>query len=388
MRVAVNAEQLLYRSPGGIGRYTAQLLTVLPTLFPADEVVAFTAAHRRSVVQRAFESAGAPASAGDEAVVLRLPRPALYDAWTLAGWPPLPDMGGATLVHAPSVAVPPKGGRPLVVTVHDIAPALFPDAFPRRGRRFHERALHAVAARADLVVTVSRAAAEEIVAHSDVDRARVRIVPHGVAPPTPDPQAQRVVLERRGLSGRRYLLWVGSLEPRKGLPTLLGAVAAMRKRVASGSPLRDVLLVLAGYDGWLTGRALSAEDRSQVEPVLHQLGRVTEEELWALYAGATAFAFPSLHEGFGLPVLEAMSQGTPVVASDIPSVREVAGGAARLVRPGDVAGWTDALEQLLDDDHARMGLAEAGRRRSRELALDESMRRLHDVYTEALAGGG
>ncbi|HZU78668.1 MAG TPA: glycosyltransferase family 1 protein, partial [Acidimicrobiales bacterium] len=276
--------------------------------------------------------------------------------------------------------------RPLVVTVHDVAPALFPDAFPLRGRRFHERALAAVAERADLVVTVSHAAAEEIVAHSAVDAGRIRVVPHGVRPVAVDADARRGVLARMGIGeDRPYVLWVGSLEPRKGVPTLLAAMSALRRR-RPHPPFTDALVVLAGYDGWLAADALTAEDRRGLEPVLRQLGRVSEQDLHALYAGAALFAFPSRHEGFGLPVLEAMSHGVPVVASDIPSLREVSGGAARLVEPGDVGAWTDVLEELLGDGAERDRLAEAGRRRSAGMTVEDSMRRLHDVYLEALAG--
>ena len=272
------------------------------------------------------------------AVVLRLPRPVLYEAWLRLGWPRLPPLGGAQLVHAPSVAVPPRSGVPLAVTVHDAAPERFPGAFPARGRRFHRQGLHAAARRADLVLTVSAAAAEEITTFSTIPPDRIRVVHNGIDPPALSAARRRSILEGWGLADRPYVLWVGSLEPRKGVDTLVAAMARLRSRRAAG-PAEQPLLVLAGYPGWSSDDLLAPPDRAALGSELRQLGPVGEAELWSLYGGASVFAFPSRHEGFGLPVLEAMSQGTAVVASDIPPIREIAGGVARLVAAGDVDAW-------------------------------------------------
>jgi glycosyltransferase involved in cell wall biosynthesis len=380
VRVAVNAEQLLYRSPGGVGRYTAQLLTVLPSLFAEDEVVPFVARHGGATVARVFRRAGVDSLTAGRTVVLGWPRPILYRGWLGAGWPKLPVLHGADLVHAPSVAVPPHPGIPLVVTVHDAAPALFPESFPPRGRRFHRQGMAAVARRADLVLAVSEAAAAEIVAHSSISSARIRVVPNGVAEVAVDPAVRRDVLAGRGLDGRTYVLWVGSLEPRKGVGTLVAAMARLRRRAVAR--IGDVQLVLAGYPGWLNRDLLPADDAAALGPAIRQLGQVNDDELWSLYAGATVFAFPSRHEGFGLPVLEAMSQGTAVLASDIPAIREVAGPAARLVPPDDVEAWADALEDLLGDEAARDRLAAAGRERARRFDLAASITAIRAVYRE------
>jgi glycosyltransferase involved in cell wall biosynthesis len=385
VRVAVNAEQLLYRSPGGVGRYTAQLLTVLPRLFPEDEVVPFTARHGGGRVASAFRRTGVDSFTAGRTVVLGWPRPILYQAWMNVGWPRLPVLHGAELVHAPSVAVPPHPGVPLVVTVHDAAPALFPESFPARGLRFHSQGMAAAARRADLVLTVSEAAAAEIADHSTIPADRIRVVPNGVAGVTVDPARRDAVLARRGLVGRPYVLWVGSLEPRKGVGTLVAAMARLRRRNSPAAPSgRAVQLVLAGYPGWLNRDLLSAADAASLGSALQQLGEVDDDELWSLYAGATVFAFPSRHEGFGLPVIEAMSQGTPVLASDIPALREVTGGAARLVAPGDVQAWADALEDLLEDEPARDRLAVAGRDRARGFDVTASVTAIRAIYHEVV----
>ena len=377
MRVAVNAEQLLYHSPGGIGRYTAQILSGMPRMFPEAEMAAFTARHPRRTVNAAMRAAGVI----EQATILGLSRPVLYEGWLRLGRPRLPESLNADLVHAPSVAVPPHPRVPLVVTVHDVASELFPESFPRRGRRFHGLGLRAAERRADVVLTVSHSAAADIVEHTSIAPDRIRVVHNGIDPMLLDEERRARILRSLGLTNRRYVLWLGSFEPRKGVGTIIAAMAELRRR-RSGS---DVFLVLAGYEGWLEEGLVDPGDRAALGESLRQIGRVNEEELWALYGGAVLFAFPSRYEGFGLPVVEAMSQGTPVVASDIAAIREVAAGSARLVSPSAPEAWADTIEELLDDDNERKRMSDAGIERSRQLSLDATLRGIRAVYRD-LAG--
>jgi glycosyltransferase involved in cell wall biosynthesis len=186
MRLALNLEQLLHRPPGGIGRYTAELARLLPGPDPDGgeriEVIPFVARHRRAAIDTAL---GAFGLADLEPVPLLLPRPVLYDTWNVLGVPPLgllhPALRDVDIVHAPSLAIPPRSGAPLIVTAHDAATLVHPETYPRRGRWFHNRGFEAVARRADLVIAPTRAAAEEILACTRVGRDRLRVVPHGVA---------------------------------------------------------------------------------------------------------------------------------------------------------------------------------------------------------------
>ncbi len=360
MRVALNLEQCLQRPPGGIGRYAAELARVLPTLGAPGEVVVvpFVARHRPAAVRAVLAERGI---AGD-AVVLTWPRPVLYEAWNRLGrLGPLRSRHSLALrdvdvVHAPSVAVPPRGAVPLVVTVHDAAPLRFPETYPRRGRRFHETGFAAAAARADAIVAPSAAAADEVAEFTAIDRDRITPIHHGVdhRRATDDDVARtRAALGLR--PDEPYVAWVGTLEPRKDVTTLIAAFG--RAVVDRGLPHR---LVLVGPPGWLEGADAAARAAAAFGERVLFTGPVPADTLRSVYAGADVFALPSRHEGFGMPVLEAMAQGAAVLASDLPVMHEVGADAVAYAPVGDVSAWAETLGALLDDATARATLGAAG----------------------------
>jgi glycosyltransferase involved in cell wall biosynthesis len=376
MRVGLNVEQLFHPAPGGIGRYTARLATLLTTVAPPVDVVGFAAAHPRTTVERVARS-----HALSTPVVLPLPRPLLYDLWHIANAPALSTLSGRLrgldVVHAPSLAVPPRGGTPLVVTVHDAGFLEHPETFPRRGRRFHAQGLRAALARADRIITVSQAAADEIRRHSGVAADRLRVIPNGVEPVEVPPGEVERIRRQLHLGEAPYVFWVGTQEPRKNVALLVKsfADAVSRHRL----PHR---LVLAGERGWLHRDAAGMPGASDLGDRLRVLGGIADDELFALYSGAALFALPSRHEGFGLPVLEAMAQGTPVLCSDAPALVEVAAGSAAVV-PLVPEQWTEALGALLTDEQWRRRLAAAGRTRAGELTWERCVAATRAVYDEA-----
>ncbi len=277
-------------------------------------------------------------------------------------------------MHTTSLAVPPRAGIPLVVTVHDAAPILFPDTFSRRGRRFHRQGFAAAAARADAVIAPTGAAADEIASHTSIARDRISVIHHGVDHDVAGDSLVATARADLGLGNDPYVLWVGTFEPRKNVPVLIDAFA---RAVEAGIPHQ---LVLDGSRGWLDAddRVRSACERIASRVVI--VGPVAADRLRALYRGADLFVLPSLHEGFGLPVLEAMAQGTAVVCSDLPVLREVAGDAARFVVPGDVDAWCAAIVSLLGDDPGRDAFGAAGLTRASTFTWERSVEQHIGVY--------
>jgi glycosyltransferase involved in cell wall biosynthesis len=376
VRVAVNVEQLLHEAPGGIGRYTAELLRLLPTL--QVDVTPFTARHPAADVERALRDHGLD---GFDPVILPLPAAVLYDAWHVLGVAgPARRVAPVDLVHAPSPAVPPSGGLPLVVTVHDAAPLVIPDAFTRRGVRFHRRGFAAAAKRARLVIAVSEFCADEVTTYTAIPRDRIRVVPNGVHRERATAEAVRKARLIYAIDDKPYVFWAGTFQPRKNVRVLLDAFTRLERDATV--PHR---LVLAGPPGWKPDDA-DAEVADALGDRVRLLGPVHREQLYPLFAGADLYALPSRHEGFGIPALEAMAQETPVLCSDIPALREVAGEAARYVAPDDLDGWVDALTTLLCDEAARAALVAKGSVRVANYSWERCARETAAVYREALNG--
>jgi glycosyltransferase involved in cell wall biosynthesis len=273
-----------------------------------------------------------------------LPRDALYEAWRRLSWPPVERaVAGADVVHSTTVIVPPRWRAPLVVTVHDLAFLHDPSHFSSHGRRAMTAGFHRVRAKADLVLCSSRATLDDCAA-AGIGHDRLRHVPLGIAPvERPDVVTVEAVRRRLGLE-RPYLLFVGTLEPRKNLPRLIEAVDHL-------STCHDLAVV--GPEGW--GEQASWSKR------VRALGFVDEGTKAALYAGADAVCYPSLREGFGLPVLEAMAYGTPVVTSRGTAAAEVGGDAAVLVDPLDVGDIARGIDEAISQrsERAAAGLAQA-----------------------------
>jgi glycosyltransferase involved in cell wall biosynthesis len=383
MRVALNLEQLLNRPPGGIGRYTAELARLLPVPHEGGEpfdVVPFVARHRRAEIERVLGAFGLPDL---DPVRLPLPRPVLYDSWNLLGFPPLKLLSSrirnVDLVHAPSLAVPPRSGVPLIVTVHDAAAIVYPETYPRRGRWFHAAGSNAAARRADVVIAPTIAAADEISARTAIARDRIRVIPHGVTQRAVGEGLVAATRATLGIGEEPFILWVGTLEPRKNVPVLVEAFRLIVKE-------RDLphKLVMVGPSGWLDTAETIREPVEALGDRVHITGPIRADRLLALYRGADLFAFPSLHEGFGLPVLEAMAQSTAVVCADIPVLHEIAGDAARYASPQDPEVWADVITALLRDDDERENLSRAGRVRAAAFTWERCIDRTRAVYRDVL----
>ena len=361
LKVAFTIEQAWHRVPGGTA--VAAIGSAVALLERPDvELTGLSARHPRQ-----------PAMALPVALELRqmpLPRLLLYEAWHRWRKPKIDiALAGADVIHATAFPVPPRS-HPLVLTIHDLAFLHEPAHFTPRGNRFFRRGLEVALREADLVVCPSEATRDDCVAHG-FDPARLRVVHLGVDLRHASEEEVIRVRDKYGLE-RPYVLWVGTIEPRKNVPALVQAFASLGRK--------DVDLVLVGPSGWNEDLGATLAPIAQR---VRTLGSVGRKELTALYAGATLFCFPSLLEGFGLPVLEAMSQGTAVVTSRGTSTEELAGGAGVVVDPRDVPALAQAIERLLDDDDERGRLASAGRERAETFTWERTAHGLAQVYREA-----
>ena len=349
MRVVLVAEQLRRTVPGGIGTYVRGLVKGLGDM--GGDAPDLTLWASRLPARRDDPVIGL----GLPTVISSLPPAALVRSWD-QGWSAY--AGAADVVHAPSLAVPPRRRCPLAVTVHDLAWRQVPEAFPPRGRRWHEAALGRALARASLLITPSRATADALVA-SGARADRVEVVEEGCDHlPEADDEAAAAVLSNLGVTGP-YLLSVGTLEPRKNVARLLAAYHAARPLLPEPWPL-----VVVGPAGW--GEREPSTDGDGVV----MAGWVGAAALAGLYRRARTVAYVPLLEGFGLPAVEAMAAGTPVVASPMPST----GGAALEVDPTDVDAIAAALVTASTDEEARTQLCAAGLRRASTLTWEATAR--------------
>ncbi len=355
LRVAYTLEQCWHDVPGGT---TVAALEVARRLGARADVdlVGVAGRHREQP----------PEPFVPPVPVRRLPiaRPWLYEAWNRVGRPLVERATGPIDVCHSTLAIPAGTRAPHVVTVHDVAFVHHPERFTRHGVRVMRAGLERCRT-ATLILTPSCSTRDDLLALG-FDGGRLRVVPWGVdARPVAPGDVDRV-RERFSLP-ERFVLFVGTIEPRKNLPRLAAAL--------HGS--RDLPLVVAGAPGW--------GDAGEVHGDVRFLGFVPDGDLAALYAAATVFAYPSLEEGFGMPIAEAMAHGAPVVTSRGGATEEVAGGAAVLVDPLDVDSIAAGIaEAVVDPDR----LVELGHRRAAGLDWDLTVEATVAAYREAVEEAG
>jgi glycosyltransferase involved in cell wall biosynthesis len=291
------------------------------------------------------------------------------------------------LLHVQYTA-PPFAPCPVVATIHDLSFEHLPETFKRRSRMQLRLTVRRTARAAARVITSSDYSRSDLVKTYGLKRERVSVTPLAAPAhfaPVEDACELRRVRERYGLAGD-YVLAVGSIQPRKNLSRLLAAYALLRReRQAAGSLPR---LVIVGKRAWLYGETLKAVETHGLHNFVTFTGYVSSADLPALYTGALCFVYPSYFEGFGLPPLEAMQCGAPVIVGDRTSLPEVVGDAGLLVDPFDERAIAASIARLLDDDALRAELRRKGLLRARQFNWRKTARLTLDAYAQAIKERG
>lgn len=363
MRVGIHADPAAHPVPGGVGVYVRRL---------SDELLADPNGHRVALILSRFAD---PPAAWSQVEMIRpaLTFAPLYAAWNFLG---RPRVGGSVdLVHATGLAIPPAPGAILVSTIHDLAVERMPEVVPAIWRQIYLRGLKRALAESRIICAVSEATKQELIDAHSIEPERIAVTPEA-ANVTPASPTDDRVFDRFGLEGP-YILNVGTVEPRKNQVRLVRAFAG------AGSELAGHTLVLAGIPGWGQEQVQAEVDRLQVGHRVVLTGKVTNLDLASLYSRAAVFALPSLYEGFGIPLVEAMSFGIPSLAGATPALAELAGEAALLADPKDVDELSGALVRLATDRALRERLSRAAVERAARYTWAETARLTVAAYERA-----
>ena len=373
MRIAIDATAIP-RLMAGAGVYTYQLVRALAALEADHDYVVF--AHSDAFDELARQQPRL------RVVHVRAPSRAERLLWEQLVLPVRLRRLGIDVLHSPHHTTPALPlPCPRVVTLHDVTFFLLPQRYPPTRRLYFQAITRAAARLAQAIITPSDAVKRDVVRVLGVPQERITAIAEAPAPefaPLEDADALGRIRWRYKLPSR-YILSVGNLEPGKNRSRLIAAFSRLQERGLQHH------LVIAGQRAWRYESDLALVRRLRLDDAVHFLGYVDGADMPGLYSGADLLAFPSLYEGFGLPVLEAMACGTPVVTSSVSALPEVAGDAALLVDPKDVAALTEAMERALADEALRADLRARGIQRAREFSWEKAARETVEVY-EAVAG--
>ncbi len=367
MHIAIDARLVSY-TLGGISQYTMRLVNALAALPSEDEILVLES-------QRANGEAAWPETVRRARLVT--PPHNRFEQFTL----PMELLRvPADVLHSPDFIPPFRRRCRSVITIHDLAFMRFPHLLTAESSRYYGQVGRAVRS-ADRVIAVSQSTRQDILDLLDVDPERITVVYSAAAPEYRplDPEEQRERRARLGLP-EEFILFVGTLEPRKNLPTLLEAMPRLWRE-------QRVPLVVVGGKGWLYERVYMTLDRLRLtEEQVQLVGAVPSRDLADYYGCATCLVMPSLYEGFGLPALEAMACGTPVVVSNVSSLPEIVSDTGLLVDPEDVDALADALGKLLSDQDLRGKLGGLGLQRASTFSWNRTARETREVYRQAVEG--
>lgn len=369
MRIGIDA-RLVYYSQAGIGQYILHLVDGLSKVDSENEYVLLM-------------------SRKDETTILQQSNFRRVSLWTpshhrLERYSLNVELMrlGLDVLHSPDFIPPHRPSCKSVITIHDLAFLLYPHFLTKESARYYGHIDHAVRW-TDQIISVSESTKRDTIRHLGVPEDKITVVYEAANPifaPVDRDKAREHVRNRHGIDGP-FVLFVSTLEPRKNVPTLIRAFHQLMNCYKE-----DVRLVLAGGKGWLFEDAFAVVDELKLDQSVHFLGRVSSEDLLYLYNAAEVLAHPAFYEGFGLPPLEAMACGLPVVVSNVSSLPEVVGDAGLLFDPHNVDELTVALWRVLHDGNLRQEMREKGLRQAQGFSWERAARETLEIYRRAYDG--
>jgi len=368
MRLGFNARSL--QDHGGIGAYTRQLLRHLVNYMADDRLTIF-------VPQLALLDF-LPPGVHWEGVEVQGGNRVLWEQYQLPG---VIARHALDVYHSPDFTLPSRLPCPGIITIHDLSFLLHPEGVAPRTRWLYRTYVPRSAAQAALIFCDSEATATDVRRMNWTSPHKLRVIPLGVEDDLfaeLDAEALRGYTTRASIPGE-YICYLGALDKRKNLPVLLKAYRLMLEGLTTATPAPA--LVLAGPDHGERGRLEQLAQQLEIADTTHFIGYVHADDLHPLLQGARVFCYPSLFEGFGLPPLQAMATGTPVLASSATSLPEVVGNAGLLLDPLDPVAWSEALILLLTDRPTWLRYHQAGPQRARQLTWRQTARQTYEAYT-------
>ncbi len=377
MQIAINAHLLAHTRSfrrAGVSHYIEQVLQHLGQI---DRYNAYTIYTTRGLGPREL---GLPPNFRIKPSLLPTINPRIRIPWEQLLAPLLLRASGADLFHGTLNVVPLACPVPTVVTVHDLAFIRFPQTFRAYNRTYLDVATRTSVRRARYILAVSEHTRREVAGLLGVPLERIIVTPNAARAHFRPPDPARLVqfIQQQQLPAQ-FILYVGTLEPRKNLTTLLQAY----RQIARDT---DAPLFIGGGKGWLYQPVFEQLEALGLRERVHFIGYIDEDALPLWYAAATVFVFPSLYEGFGMPPLEAMACGTPVIASNSTSIPEVVGDAGLLIPPTDASALAAALLRVLHDADLRHSMRERGLVQARRFAWHTTAERTLQVYTAVAQG--
>ena len=357
IKVAYLIEQCWHRVPGGTAVAAVNIAEEIYRLEGID-LVGIAANHRKNPKK--------PIPEGMEIVNSKFPRQILYEMWNKFNIPKVENLAKSVdLVHASGGAIPPTD-LPLVATIHDLSWREQNNWFPSRGKRLAETWLNK-ARKAERIICPSETTFKDLV-KAGFDEQIISVVPLGVKKRKVDKEQVEGLLKKNSIS-TPFVLWVGTIEPRKNIPTLLKAM----------QQIPEVPLVLVGPKGWESDLQSAIEPMKDRVKIIGEVDEVTKH-IW--YEAASVFCFPSLMEGFGLPIAEAMSHGTPVVTSSTTATSEVAGDAALLIDPKSADVIAESIKEILNNTELAEELSKKGLDRAKKMTWENTALVTAGIYRE------